>query len=123
MSSPKSKLGLLNCSKLSPAAPVDFCSKLANNDEEVFDRIFEDRLGVFQFLKPGEAPASALAAAGAAAADEAGAGTDDAAAAAAGLGGGAEKGGGWDTSRPAPKAAIKGGGKGEAVSSVVWWMA
>ncbi|KAF6263032.1 hypothetical protein COO60DRAFT_533252 [Scenedesmus sp. NREL 46B-D3] len=91
--------------------------KLASSDQEVFDRVYEDRLGVLNFLKPGEPPASALAAtaaAAAAAADEpapaAVVGTAAAAAAAAGIGGGAGARKVWDANRAAPKPALKSSG-------------
>lgn len=74
----------------------------------------EDRLGVLNFLRPGEPPASALATAAAAAAD--GADADGGAAAAEGFGGGAAARKVWDASKAAPKPALKHNSIGGAVS-------
>jgi hypothetical protein len=82
----------------------------------VFDRVHEDRLGVLNFLKQGEQPASKLATAAAAAADDAGT--------AAGLADGAAAGGArkvWDASRAAPKPALKHTGIGGVVSVKLLW--
>jgi hypothetical protein len=82
-------------------APPLSCSKLTGSDQEVFDRIFEDRLGVLNFLKPGKSPVAALAATGAAA--------DEPGAAAAAVDGDANAEGGraGDANRAAPKPALK----------------